>query len=155
MFATRDFEAGERILRRNEVRDVTADAPIREQLGERHYHCDYLAGGRVVLLGPPDRHFNHCCDPSAYVREIEGVRYICSRRDILAGEEITNDYCINGSGDTVWACACGSPQCRRTIHSDFFRLPLGKQLEYVPLLADWFVAEHREQVEQLRQEAGR
>jgi len=153
MFAARDFAAGERILRRNHVREVTPGAPIREDLGERDYHCDDLSGGRVVLLGWPDRHFNHCCDPSAYVREIDGVRYIYARRNTATGEEITNDYCMNGIGDTVWECACGSEQCRRTIHSDFFHLPLEKQIEYLPLLMDWFIDERREPIEALRKRA--
>ena len=40
--------------------------------------------------------------------------------------------------------------CRRTIVSSFFELPVELQLEYLPLLNEWFIAEHREQVEALR-----
>lgn len=75
-------------------------------------------------------------------------------RDIAAGEEITHDYCINGFGDTVWQCNCGSARCRRTIHSDFFRLPRELQIEYLPYLTDLYGEVYREQVEKLRQEAG-
>ena len=151
MFAARAFAAGERVLRRNHVREVTPDSPLRPELGEFDRHCDDLSGGRVVLLGFPDRHFNHRCDPSAYVAEIDGVRYIYARRDIAAGEEITNDYCMNGIGDTVWQCNCGAESCRRTIHSDFFHLPLDKQAEYLPLLMPWFLEERAGEIARLRE----
>jgi uncharacterized protein len=149
MFATRDLRAGERILRRNHVRVVTPEAPIREDLGEHPDHTDDIEGGRLVVLGFPDRHFNHCCEPSAYVRVVDGVHYIYARRDIAAGEEITNDYAINGDWDGGDPCRCASPRCRGRI-AGFFGLPQEKQLEYLPLLADWFIDEHRDRVEALR-----
>jgi hypothetical protein len=150
MFAGRGFAAGERILRRSEVRFVTPDAPLRPELGEYEHHCDDHSGGRVVLLGFPDRHFNHRCDPNAYVAEIDGVRYIYARRDIVPGEEITNDYCMNARGEAWWTCNCGAPECRGTMKHDFFALPPAKQLEYLPLVMEWFVAENREAIDALR-----
>ena len=63
---------------------------------------------------------------------------------------MTHDYCINGGGENVWNCNCGSGRCRQTIHSGFFHLPLDLQLEYLPLLDDWFVEENRGRVEALR-----
>ncbi len=147
--AARDFKAGERILRRRE-REVTPEQPLREDLGEKTYHCDYLTGGKVVLLGSPERHVNHCCDPNAYTRQIGDVHYVYARRDVRAGEEINDDYCVNSRGDTVWECNCASPKCRRTIHSDFFRLPLAKQQEYLPLLNTWFIEENQDLVAALR-----
>ena len=149
MFAARDFKTGERILRRHE-REVTPAHPMRDELGEKRCHCDYLAGGKVVLLGFPKRHLNHCCDPNAYIREIDGAHYIYARRDIRTGEEITNDYRMNSRGDTMWKCHCGSPQCRHRIHSDFSRLPLAEQRESLPLLMDWFIEENRQRIAALR-----
>jgi SET domain-containing protein len=151
VFAAVDFRKGERILAIDDSRVVTEDAPLRE--GEDPRHCDYLAAGRVVLMQPPERHINHSCDPNAYVRTIDGVRYVLALRDIAMGEEITYDYCINSGGDTVWRCNCGSERCRRMIHSDFFHLPRALQLEYLPLLDGWFVEEHREHVERLQRAA--
>jgi hypothetical protein len=55
----------------------------------------------------------------------------------------------------VWQCNCGSPRCRRTVVSSFFELPLAWQLEYLPLLNEWFVREHREEVEALRRRAAK
>ena len=150
IFATRHFAAGERVRKRNIARDVTDDHPIREDLGEQRKHCDDLARGRIVLLGFPDRHLNHRCEPNAYIREIDGDTYIYARRDIRAGEEITNDYCMNSRGDESWECNCGAPECRKVIHSDFFRLALEKQVEYLPLLMDWFVQENAAEIAELR-----
>jgi hypothetical protein len=151
IFALRDFAAGDLILRRDESRGVTRNKPLRPELGEERRHCDDLAGGRVVLLGYPERHLNHCCDPSAYVRFIEGIGHICARRDITAGEEITNDYCISSFGEGEWECACRSPHCRKLIQVNFFREPLAVQRRFLPLLAEWFITEHANDVLSLRE----
>ncbi len=51
VFATRSFHMGERIGRVNVVREVTADTPVREELGERMDHCAY-PDGKVVYTVP-------------------------------------------------------------------------------------------------------
>ncbi len=152
VFAAAGFRKGEHILAIDDTQVVPEGADIEKVEREHGQRCDDIAGGRVVVLRAP--HFtNHSCDPTSYTRTIEGVRYRLALRDISAGEEITSDYCINGRGDTVWECSCGSARCRRTIHSDFFHLPLELQLEYLPLLDDWFVEENRERVQTLRRRA--
>jgi len=50
----------------------------------------------------------------------------------------------------VWHCHCGASRCRRTIHSDFFHLPLDLQWQYLPLLDEWFRKERSEDIEKLR-----
>jgi SET domain-containing protein len=153
VFAARAFQAGERIRRVNIVREVTEDAPIREELGERVEHCAYPRG-KVVLWGFPDRHVNHSCDPNAYEAYEGDAIYIVARRPIAAGEEITFDYLVNNSGGGSWPCNCGSPRCIGDTAADgFFGLPEPRQIEYLPLLADWFVAMHRDRIEALRQRA--
>jgi hypothetical protein len=69
---------------------------------------------------------------------VNDKRFVIARREIAAGEEITYDYSINSSGDTIWLCRCDAGRCRREIHSDFFHLPVEFQREYLPLLDDWF-----------------
>ena len=150
VFAARAFRAGERIHRRNIARDVTMLTPLRPERGEYEHHQDWLAGGRVVLLGEPDRYLNHCCEPNSFVREVDGVQYIYAYRDIAEGGELTNDYCMGGGGDTVWQCHCGALTCRRTIHSDYFHLPLLKQVEYLPLQPQWFLDERPAEFDALR-----
>ncbi len=145
LFARRAFAAGERIRRINVVREVTPEAPLREDLGERFDHCDY-PDGRVVLLGFPDRHVNHSCDPNAWVLYEAVACFLVARRAIAAGEEITCDYNINLTGGTAWPCHCGAARCRGTTLGDFFLLPPGIQHEYRPLLAAWFVRRHAERL---------
>lgn len=152
VFAARTFRAGERIRRVNVVREITADARLREDLGERQDHCDY-PDGRVVLLGFPDRHVNHSCDPSAYVFYEGTAAYLIARRGIRSGEEITCDYSINLTGGSAWPCRCGAPRCRGEVRGDFFLLPVDLQREYRPLLADWFVRRHRERIAALDADA--
>jgi hypothetical protein len=143
VFARRSFGAGECIREINVVREITAAAPLREDQGERFDHCDY-PDGKVVLLGFPDRHLNHSCNPNAYVRYGETSCSLYARRDIAAGEEITCDYNLNITGGTSWPCRCGAARCRGETLGDFFRLPVEIQREYRPLLAEWFVRRHRD-----------
>lgn len=150
VFASRDFAEGETVLVMDDSRVVDEGHPLRPELGEYEYLCDYLEGGKVVLQGYPERHVNSSCDPNAFARRRGGVSVIVARRRIRAGEEVTCDYIIDCHGGIVWHCNCGSPRCRRVVPSSFFELPVEAQLEYLPMLNDWFVAEHREEVEALR-----
>ena len=139
----------------NAVREVTEDAPLRPEQGERIEHCAYPSG-KVVLWGHPDRHVNHSCDPNAYaLEEGDGSRVvdIVARREIRAGEEFTFDYNVNLSGGTSWPCHCGAQRCLGETIGDFFELPEERQMEYLPLLAGWFVARHRTRIEALQRRA--
>jgi SET domain-containing protein len=143
LFALRSFNPGQLIRIVNVVREVTAEAPLRPELGERRDHCDY-PDGKVFLIGPPDRHLNHSCDPNAWVRYEGEACQIVARRDIRVGEEITCDYAINITGGDVWPCHCGTTRCRRRVVGDYFQLPREVQREYAPHLADWFRRKHGE-----------
>ena len=148
LFAARPFCAGQRIRQINVVREVTPTSPLRKELGERADHCDY-PNGKIVLLGTPDRHINHSCDPNAYVLYEVDRSFLVARRDIAVGQEITCDYNINITGGTAWPCHCGAARCRGTTAGDFFLLPLDIQREYRPLLAEWFVRAHRDRLRAL------
>ena len=148
LFAKRPLCSGQRIHRINVVREVTAETPLREELGERSDHCDY-PDGKVVLLGFPDRHINHSCDPNTYIEYTEDASYIVARRPIAAGEELTCDYNINITEGTAWPCHCGTARCRGTTTGDFFLLPPEIQREYLPLLAEWFVRRHAQRMAEL------
>jgi SET domain-containing protein len=145
LFACRNFGPGETVHRINVVREITPEAPLRPDLGERYDHCDY-PDGKVVLIGYPSRHLNHCCDPNAFVRYESDACFVVARRRINAGEEITADYNINNSGGTAWPCRCGSSRCLGTVMGDFFLLPADMQAEYRPLLADWFVRRYADRL---------
>ena len=153
IFATRDFAEGEIILPIDDSRVVDEEHPLRSELGEHQDQCDYLAGDQVVLMRSPEVYINSSCDPNTYVKTINGIRHVVARRLIESGEEITYDYIINFHGGVVWDCNCGSPRCRGFVASSFFDLPLQLQLEYLPLLDEWFIAEHRAKVKALRRRA--
>lgn len=148
IFATRPLHAGERIRQVNVVREITADTPIREDMGERTGHCSY-PDGKIVLWGFPDRHVNHSCDPNAYEFFEGDASYFVARREIATGEEITFDYNINIANGTAWPCNCGATRCLGTVMGDFFLLPEEMQREYRPLLAQWFVQRHAERIKTL------
>jgi uncharacterized protein len=150
VFADVPFSPGEIVLEIDDSRVVTDANPLDPAKGELEHHCDYLAGGQVVLMQPPERFINHRCDPNTYIRTIAGVRYVVALREIHSGDEITYDYCINGDGDTAWDCSCGSPECRGRHLSGFFHLPVAVQARYLALLEDWFVAEHQREVDALK-----
>jgi uncharacterized protein len=153
VFAGRDFSAGETILRIDDSRFVDDGHPLCPEAGELDLHCDYLAGGQVVLMREPERHINSSCDPDSYVKTIAGIRHVVARRPIPTGEEVTYDYIINCHAGDPWTCRCGSARCRGAIVSSFFDLPISLQLEYLPVLDDWFVAEHQERVAALHERA--
>ena len=150
VFSSARLSPGYVVLRIDDSRVVTDAEPLDPARGEFEHHCDYLADGVVVLMRRPERSINHRCDPNTYIRTIAGDRYVVALREIAPGEEITYDYCINGEGDTQWECACGSPACRKLLLSGFFYLPVEVQARYLALLEDWFVAEHREEVDALK-----
>ena len=97
VYALRSFSPSEQIHTVNVVREITHEAPLRPERGERADHCDYPAG-RVVLLGAPDRYINHSCDPNAWVRYTATACDLIARRVINIGDELTCDYSINVTG---------------------------------------------------------
>jgi hypothetical protein len=151
IFAARDFRAGEVIFDTSELRVITDEHSLRD--GEQQHHCDWLADGRQILLPEPARYINHSCEPTAWKQYRNVVRRCASAfRDIRAGEEITHDYCIDGFGDAVWQCNCGSERCRNIIHGDFFELPLHLQMEYLPYLSELYKRVFREKLGRLGQQ---
>jgi hypothetical protein len=155
VFATRAFRAGEPVRRVNIGREITEAAPLCPEAGERIEHCSYPSG-KVVLWGFPDRHLNHSCDPNAYgLEEGDGsaVVYLVARRAIRAGDEITVDYNVNLTGGSSWPCHCGAARCLDETVGDYFRLPEERQIEYLPLLAEWFVERHRARLASFRHRA--
>jgi uncharacterized protein len=136
VFSAASFSPGEVVLVIDDSRVVTDAEPLDPAKGELEHHCDYLSGGKVVLMQPPERFIIHRCDPNTYTRTIAGDRYVVTLGEIRPGDEITCDYCVNGDGDTEWICNCGSPACRRRHLSGFFHLPVDVQIRYLALLDD-------------------
>ena len=72
VFAGRAFADGESVLVLDDSRVVDAEHPLREEAGELERHCDYLAGGRTVLMPVPSRYINSSCVPNTCVRTMRG-----------------------------------------------------------------------------------
>ena len=68
-----------------------------------------------LVLPPrrPNGYGNHCCDPNLWW---VGPYELATRRAILAGEELTNDYATSTADPAfAMACGCGSRLCRGTV----------------------------------------
>ena len=137
VFALEPATAGQVIRAFEFEREVTADAPLRPELGERPEHCPEL-NGRYYLVAEPDRYFNHCCRPNIYLQFREEAVDVVAINDIVPDTELTLDYLINNAGGDSWPCHCGVSRCRRQTCTSFFDLPETIQREYYPFLATWF-----------------
>ena len=147
VFAKQAIAKGEIVLAIDDSRIVTDDNPLRAD--ESEDHCDWFPDGTVVYMQEPERYINHSCDPNTFTKTVNGIRYVFALRPIRKDEEITYDYCINGFGDVVWECNCGAVRCRKTIHSDFFHLPREFQIEYLPLLDNYYTNFYHDKIRQL------
>jgi len=109
VFALRAFKAGEVVLRwdvsQTLPREGVASLPEQERVYTHPFDAE-----RVILVRPPERYVNHSCDSNTVVRGFCDVAV----RDIAAGEEVTSDYSLDGSGAS-FACACGAEGCRGSV----------------------------------------
>lgn len=69
--------------------------------------------------------FNHSCDPNA---GLKGQIFLVAIRNIEADEEVTFDYAMvlhEAEGAEVYTmkCLCGSPNCRREITEEDWKIP--------------------------------
>ncbi|MCZ7435240.1 SET domain-containing protein-lysine N-methyltransferase [Micromonospora sp. WMMC241] len=92
----------------------------------------------VLPPGRPNGKGNHSCDPNLWW---DAPFTLVTRRDVAAGEELTNDYATStGVGDFAMACGCGATRCRRVVTGDDWRLA-DLQHRYgdhwVPALLTW------------------
>jgi GNAT superfamily N-acetyltransferase len=142
VIAARAFAAGETVLVLDDARIVDAAHPLDESRGELPRHRDFIAGGRTVLMAPPERYINSSCAPNTFVQTRADGRHVVALGPIAAGDEITCDYLINCHGGEIWQCRCGAANCRGTIPASFFDLAAREQWRLWPLLERWFVDEH-------------
>ncbi len=107
VFALRDFEKGEVVLRWN-------PKPIKksemELLSVREKNCVIPFSGRYFIMQSPERYINHSCEANTTVKDNSDVAI----REIKKGEEITSDY-IKTKGGSSFECKCGSKKCRKII----------------------------------------
>ncbi len=129
IFATRDFEPGEQILR------FSGPPMTYEQVAATDTMGNPLQIGSTdyINLEAPGVWLNHSCEPNSGVRnDFE----IVARKPIAAGEEICWDYSTSmDEDDWTLPCRCGSEHCRGVVR-DFKELPEMVRNQY---LADGLV----------------
>lgn len=127
VFAVRRIRRGTRVIEYLGER-------ISMEEGDRRYGDDDADRPHVLLFGVDEHtvidggvnaneaHFiNHSCDPNCEAEVIEGRIIISAIRTIYEEEELTYDYRLdypyerNAESEQLYACRCGSPDCRGTM----------------------------------------
>jgi hypothetical protein len=104
VFARRDFDEGELVVRRRHGQVVATGAISSLSIEDQRHLCEVGFDRSAVLL-PRGCHLNHSCDPNAMRN---GVK-VFAWRAIGSGQEITIDYRLNAFDDhDRWMCECGA-----------------------------------------------
>jgi uncharacterized protein len=108
---------------------LVTGAELRRLLS-RALHCgggyvDTITVAEDTHLVPPagqtNGKGNHSCDPNLWWA---APYTLVARRDIPAGEELTNDYSTStGEENFVMPCRCGTTQCRGVVTGDDWKRP--------------------------------
>lgn len=115
-FALDDIPKGTRVLEYTGER-ITKDEGDDRYDGRPFTYLFGVGDGDVVIDGHGMAMFvNHSCDSNCETDEEDGRVYIESIRDIVAGEELTYDYCLYDGEDEA-PCHCGSSNCRGSMYS--------------------------------------
>lgn len=76
----------------------------------------------------PARFINHSCDTNCETINDRGHIWICAKRKIMPGEELSYDYCYSLADAKDHPCKCGSANCCGYIVNSRSRWRLRKQL---------------------------
>ncbi|MDD4308233.1 MAG: SET domain-containing protein-lysine N-methyltransferase [Thermoplasmata archaeon] len=118
-------------LRKHTLEDINSDPALNGD------HAHYVGRGKYVIEEGLPAYMNHSCDPNCCYRKSGiGIYDVVALRDINVGEELTHDYAASSINQLEGLfyfeenCECGSSCCRRTIHGDFFRMPMDWQKRF-------------------------
>ncbi|MGH8701187.1 MAG: SET domain-containing protein [Burkholderiales bacterium] len=128
VFALRTIRKGAAILEYRGERISYTQAnrrPDSDPANPFHTFLFELHDGNVIdagVRGNAARWINHCCDPNCEPFEDDAGRvFICARRTIRSGEELTYDYGLSLPGRPgrrardAYRCRCGAGGCRGTM----------------------------------------
>lgn len=127
VFATRRIAKGKRVLEYigERVSHAEADRRYAHKAPDDNHTFLFTVNSRTVIdggnLGNDARWINHSCDPNCESLIDDNRVFIEAVRTIQPGEELSYDYMIERDAsdppdiDTIFACRCGSPQCRGTM----------------------------------------
>jgi SET domain-containing protein len=126
-FARRSIPAGTRVIEYLGERISHKEADRRyegEDVNNNHTFLFIVDRNTVIdatVGGNEARWINHHCDGNCESETEKGRVFIDARRDIRKGEELGYDYQIGRDRDDpqnidqIYACRCGSPDCRGTM----------------------------------------
>jgi hypothetical protein len=122
MFASQPIHEGEMVVRIGGT--VMTEEEFRAYLSTVSCYNAVQIGEETHLVDVPTAlgGMNHCCDANLWMRDEVTV---VARRDIMAGEELTQDYALytTSSTWTIKPCRCGAPVCRRVIIGNDWQRP--------------------------------
>ena len=124
VFATRRISKGTRVIEYlgERVSHAEADRRYEDKDANDAHTFLFIVDARIVIDAGVDgnaaRFVNHACDPNCESVIEERRVFIEAVRAIEPGEELTYDYQIQREMDdppdvdAIFACRCGSAQCR-------------------------------------------
>ena len=121
LFATRDLEAGEKLIEYKGVRYPPGEVPDMEEDGVTKFL--QLSDGTGIDGKGWASLANHGCNPNCELVEEEGRHlmhaWLYTLRAVKKDEELVWDYRLDVSSHVAafsdWACACGAEDCRGTM----------------------------------------
>jgi uncharacterized protein len=114
MFASQPIQEGEVVVRIGGT--VMTEEEFRAYIATVARYNAVQIGEATHLVDVPTAvgGMNHSCDANLWMRDEVTV---VARRDIAAGEELTQDYALYTASPTwtLQPCRCGAPVCRQVI----------------------------------------
>jgi SET domain-containing protein len=139
-FAIKTIRSGTRLVEYVGESITPAESDRRyddtEVKGKHHTFLFSVDSRKVIdatFGGNESRFINHSCDPNCEAVIEDRRVYIESVRTIRPGDELAYDYNYERTPKTtkadekLYACRCGSPECRGTILSAKLTLPRKKK----------------------------
>lgn len=122
MFASRPIHAGEVVVRIGGT--LMTEEAFQAYIATVPRYNAVQIGEELHLVDLPTSSggMNHSCDANLWMRDEVTV---VARRDIVAGEELTQDYALYTASPT-WSmkpCRCGALVCRKEITGNDWQLP--------------------------------
>lgn len=119
VYALEDIPAGRMVIEYTGKRMSWAEVsrvPFEKSIYIADLRRGYAVDGRIGGSGA--EYVNHSCEPNLKPKRSRGHLFLCSRRKIRAGEELTNDYNYSIKLRRV-PCRCGAHNCRKTFMVEF------------------------------------
>jgi hypothetical protein len=122
MFARQPISAGEIVVRLGGT--VMTEKEFQAYISTVSRYNAVQIGEELHLVDVPTAAggMNHSCDANLWMRDEVTV---VARRDIAAGEELTQDYALYTISPTwtLQPCLCGTPACRQVITGNDWQRP--------------------------------